>query len=89
MGVDLSEFHDRPTNIGPGTFKATAVLGTANIPGKKFSARCAMIYEYGINKGGHVRMLITPRVATPDEMYRAIHVLRTNSPDWDINSGAQ
>jgi len=80
-----NEFYDTPANTaGPGTFKATALVGTANIGGKSFSAAGAMTYGYSINANGGVRMTIAPRVATPSEMKGTIQLLQSNSPNWQI-----
>ncbi|MFZ0747373.1 MAG: RHS repeat-associated core domain-containing protein [Terracidiphilus sp.] len=79
-----SEFYDTPANTAAGTFNATALVGAANIGGKSFSATGAMTYGYSINGSGCVTMTTAPRVATPREMNRAIQLLQSNSPAWQI-----
>jgi RHS repeat-associated protein len=80
-----SEFYDTPANTAAGTFNATALVGAANIGGKSFSATGAMTYGYSINRSGCVKMTTAPRVASPREMNRAIQLLQSNSPTWQIH----
>ena len=67
-----------------GTFSGTAVLGSTDLPRQTFQSVGAMIYGFGVDKGGTVRLTIPPRVATRHEKDAAIRVLQQVSPGWKV-----
>jgi RHS repeat-associated protein len=86
-GGSKNEFYDTPANGkgSSGTFKGIAVIGVADVNGKSFTAKGAMVYEYRINGHGGVKMVIKPRAATSREQLGTIRVLKNHSPDWQIH----
>ena len=79
-------FWDSPSigRGGVGTFTGTAILGVTDRKQQTFASLGSMIYGFGVDKSGDVRMTIAPRLTTRHEFTAAIDLLKRSSAGWTV-----
>lgn len=78
-----NQLYDTPASNGPGTFRATSLLGSVSIKDKTFIAKGGISWGYTGDKSGGTRFMV-PRLATSSETSMALKVLKSNAQDWNI-----